>query len=283
MRKSTIFLTAPLALALMGSTAMAAGADGAVKMKPTTDNSAATTMDNSSTSTTGGMATGATANGNVKAGMSTDTNAAKSAGTDKTMKTDKGDTADARDIVNGAVKVVDQMKSDQDVARLLKKAKGVYIVPDFGRGGFIVGGRGGAGVMLAKHDGKWTDPAFFDFGGVSVGAQAGGSGGSVAFILMSRDAVNAFKSGNQFSLNGGAGLSIVNYSANAQTSAGKGDIVFWSDTEGAYAGATISVSDISWADDNNRGYYGKKVSPKKLIGGQVAAKKGQKLKTALQG
>ena len=119
---------------------------------------------------------------------------------------------------------------------LLKKAKGVYIVPDFGRGGLIVGGRGGAGVMLAKHNGRWTDPAFFNFGGVSIGAQAGGSGGSVAFILMSQDAVDAFKNGNQFSLNSGAGLSIVNYSANAQASAGKGDIVFWSNTEGRLCG-----------------------------------------------
>jgi hypothetical protein len=62
---------------------------------------------------------------------------------------------------------------------------------------------------------------------------------------MSRSAVDAFKSGNTFSLNAGAGLSIVDYSANGQASRGKGDFVMWSATAGAYVGATISVTDVN--------------------------------------
>ena len=257
MRKTNVLLAAPLALALMSGTALAAGQSVNAGANGTVNNS----------STAGTTATG-TAN-------------TSAASTSSTNRANKGDVADARQIIDGAVKVVDKMKTQKHAAQLLQKAKGIYIVPSFGRGGLIVGGRGGAGVMLAKHGGHWTDPAFFNFGGVSIGAQAGGSGGSVAFILMSQDAVNAFKNGNQFSLNTGAGLSIVNYSANAQASAGKGDIVLWSDTSGAYAGATVSVSDIVWAGDNNRGYYGKKVSPQNLIDGKVAMRKGMKLKTAL--
>ena len=173
---------------------------------------------------------------------------------------DNGDRQDARSLVKEATSVVRQMKSDQKMARLLSKAKGVYIVPDFGRAGLIAGAKGGAGLMMAKTPTGWTDPAFYDFGGISIGAQVGASGGSVAFVLMSKDAVDAFKSGNKFSLNGNAGLSIINYSAGSQGSWGKGDIVFWSDTEGAYAGATVGVSDLNWDDDNNRGYYGRKVT-----------------------
>lgn len=276
MRKNAALLAIPLTLALMGGTAWAAGqsTDGTVKMNSSTGSAAGTTTNSSGAAVDNNMTTGATSN---NAATNANANASANAGANK------GDVADARDIVNGAVRVVDQMKQDQNVANLLRKAKGVYIVPDFGRGGFIVGGRGGAGVMLARHNGHWTDPAFFNFGGVSIGAQAGGSGGAVAFILMTPNAVDAFRNGSQFSLNSGAGISIVNYSANAQASVGKGDIVFWSNTSGAYAGATVSVSDIGWASGNNQGYYGKNVSPTQLIDGQVAMQKGRKLKSALPG
>lgn len=92
---------------------------------------------------------------------------------------------------------------DPQLKQLLGKAKGVFLVPEFGRGAVIVivGGRGGAGLVLAKDNGQWSDPAFYDFGAISLGAQAGGSGGKVAFLLMTDKAVDAFKSGNKISLN----------------------------------------------------------------------------------
>jgi SH3 domain-containing YSC84-like protein 1 len=153
----------------------------------------------------------------------------------------------------------------------MAKAKGIYLVPDFGRGAFIIGGRGGAGLVLAHRNGKWTDPVFFDFGAISFGAQAGGSGGPVAFLLMSDQAIDKFKSSNKISLNAEAGLSIVNFSKDAQASWGKGDIIIWSNTKGAYAGATASVTDINYADGNNQAYYGKQVDPSQILNGTAAA------------
>lgn len=190
---------------------------------------------------------------------------------------------DAQQLVTEAAAEAKKMSADPQLKKLLAKAKGVYLVPEFGRGALVIGGRGGAGVMLARKDGKWTDPAFYDMGGISVGAQAGGSGGAVAFLLMTQGAVDAFKSGNKFSLNAGAGLSIVNYSANAQSSWGKGDIILWSNTKGAYAGATISVTDINWADTNNQAYYGRKVDPSKVLAGDVATPDAASLKASLPG
>jgi lipid-binding SYLF domain-containing protein len=206
--------------------------------------------------------------GSAKTGSSTNTDTNK-----------KG----ARQLVNEATAEVNKMSADSQLTKLLAKAKGVYLVPEFGRGALVIGGRGGAGVVLAKKNGKWTDPAFYDLGGISIGAQAGGSGGEIAFLLMSQGAVDAFKSGNKFSLNAGAGLSIVNYSANSQASWGKGDIILWSSTKGAYAGATVSVTDVNWADGNNKAYYGRKVDPSKILAGDVTAPDAAKLKAALRG
>jgi len=190
---------------------------------------------------------------------------------------------DPQQLVTEAAAEVEQMKRDPQLADLLKKAKGVYIVPEFGRGAFIVGGRGGAGVVMAKADGNWTAPAFYDFGALSVGAQAGGSGGQLAFLLMTDDAVNAFMSGNKITLNAESGLTIVNYSANDQASWGKGDIILWSDTEGAYAGATVSVTDLNWDDDDNAQYYGEKVDPARVLTGKASNPKADVLVKALNG
>ncbi|WNO54495.1 lipid-binding SYLF domain-containing protein [Stakelama saccharophila] len=191
------------------------------------------------------------------------------------------DAQDARTLVDEAARQVETMKADPDLAGLMQKAKGIYIVPEFGRGALIVGGRGGAGVVVANQDTGWSPPAFYDFGSLSVGAQAGGSGGQLAFLLMTDDAVNAFMSGNQVSLNAESGLSIINYSENAQASLGKGDIIMWSDTEGAYAGATVSVTDINWDDENNRAYYGRDVEPRQVLTGKVSAPQSSNLESAL--
>ena len=177
----------------------------------------------------------------------------------------------AEKMVQNALIEVRTMEKNPQLKKLMAKAKGIYLVPDFGRGALLVGGRGGAGVVLAHVDGKWTDPVFFDFGSISFGAQAGASGGPVAFLLMSKQAVDKFKSSNKISLNAGAGFTIVNFSHNAQASWGKGDIIFWSNTKGAYAGATVSATDINYADGNNKAYYGKQIDPSKVLDGSAAA------------
>lgn len=203
----------------------------------------------------------------------------------KNMKAKKGTytASHAKALVKEAVAEVKTMQKDPQLKKLLAKAKGVYVVPEFGRGALVVGGRGGAGVVLARVNGHWTNPAFYNFGTISFGAQAGASGGQVAFLLMDKSAVDAFKSGNKISLNAGAGLSIVTYSANGQASWGKGDIVMWSDTAGAYAGATVSISDLNWDDDTSRAYYGRKVDPAKVLAGKINTPNAEQLKRVLPG
>ena len=142
-------------------------------------------------------------------------------------------------------------------------------MPEFGQGALVVGAHGGTELVTVQHNGTWSDPAFYDMGGISVGPQIGAAGGSIAFLLMSQGAVNAFKSGNDFSLNANAGLSVVNYSAGTQASWGKGDIIMWTDTSGAYIGATISVTDINWDNAYNQTYYRRDVDMTDIMNGRV--------------
>ncbi len=173
--------------------------------------------------------------------------------------------ADVLQQVSQARDVIHQMQQDADLAGLMKKAKGIFVVPDFGRAAAVVGVRGGTGMLITNDNGTWSGPAFYNMGGISVGAQIGASGGSIAFLLMDQNAVNQFMDKNSFSLNADAGLSIINYSANTQASWGKGDIIMWSDTEGAFAGAEISATDIMWDGQANRAYYGKQLAPSDVL------------------
>ena len=68
-------------------------------------------------------------------------------------------------------------------------------------------------------DGRWSGPAFYNMGGVSIGAQAGVSSGQIALILMDDRALRTFGQDNKFSLNADAGLTFVNYRPRAVNSA----------------------------------------------------------------
>lgn len=170
--------------------------------------------------------------------------------------THAGQRSEARDTLQEAQRVVRKMQADADLRQQMQRAQGLFVLPNFARAGLGVGVKGGEGVLLARTGtNQWSNPAFYNVGGITVGAQAGASAGQMAMLLMTKQAVDSFRQQNNFSLNANAGLSIIDWSARAQASAGKGDVVVWSDTEGLFAGATIGVSDIQFDEEENRAFY----------------------------
>jgi lipid-binding SYLF domain-containing protein len=173
---------------------------------------------------------------------------------------------DADELLDEAVVMVEKMKADPQVHQLLQNAKGVFLVPDYGKGAFVVGARGGSGVMLARTASGWSSPAFYDIGGISLGAQIGLEAGELAMALMTDEAVHKFYEGDAFSLDADAGLTIVNYSAKAQGSIAEGnDVIVWSDTAGALIDASVSISDISYDDEENSAYYGSELTAQQIL------------------
>lgn len=173
-------------------------------------------------------------------------------------------------LLSDAKRVVDKLKADKDVSSVVSQAKGLYVIPYYGRGAFIAGGQGGEGVLLNAQGDHNKNPVFYNFGSVSVGAQAGGEMGEIVMLLMTDKAVNSFKQDNNFSLNAEAGLTLINWSAQAQGNIGAGDIVIWSNTEGAFAGGALSVSNIFVDDEANKAYYGKDVRVTDILDGKVS-------------
>lgn len=189
----------------------------------------------------------------------------------------------AQDRVDDSAHLIHQMKQDPNLYQLLSEARGVFIIPNYGKAGFIVGGQGGGGVVLAKRDDGWTDPAFFDIGGASIGYQAGATGGSIVMMLMTRRAVDQFEhSRGKWSLHAGASLTVVRYSGNAQaTTRGHSDIIVWTDTGGLYGGLTAGVTDITPDNRLDRDYYHNDVTPHMILTGMVVTHRANDLRDAL--
>lgn len=188
---------------------------------------------------------------------------------------------DAMRQIDGAVQVVKQMEQDPKLKALLQQAKGVFIVPRYGRGALGIGGSGGEGVMLVNNNGKWSNPVFYDIGSISIGAQAGAEVGSMAMLLMNEKATNGFMQDNKFSLTADAGLTIANYNASAQGNAGRGDVIVWNDAKGAFASAAIGVTDIHFDAKDNQIFYKTKVSARDITGGKVKSTQATVLTQAL--
>lgn len=183
--------------------------------------------------------------------------------------------------VNEAKAVVERMTSDPAIKSLLQKAKGVFIIPTYGRGAWGLGVRGGEGVMLTHSGNKWSNPVFYNMGGVSIGLQGGIEAGSLAMLLMSDKAVNQFMTDNNFSLTADAGLTIINYTAKAQADLGKGDVIVWADTKGAFANASIGISDIHRDESDTKAFYKRTATAKEIVGGSVTSSQAEGLKQAL--
>ncbi len=203
-------------------------------------------------------------------------------GRDETQFSGKAQ-ANALQHINDASAVIKRMENEPGMNKLLEQAKGIFIVPEYGRTVSGIGDSGAAGVLLAKNNGTWGEPAIYDVGGISIGTQAGTDGGPIVLILTSDKAVNSFRQKNNFALSAEAGLMVVDWTRVVQGTAGTGDIVAWSSTKGLFGGATVGVQDIRFNQEQTGAYYKRDVAANEIIRGQVQNPHADVLKQALAG
>ena len=150
----------------------------------------------------------------------------------------------------------------------VSKAKGIFIVPRMIRGGFIIGGSGGSGALMAKHrkTGKWSYPAFYTMGSVSFGLQIGGEASEILLLVMTDKGMDAMLS-NEFKLGGDVALAAgpVGAGAKAQTA----DILAYGKAKGAYVGMSLEGAVIAPRYKWNNTYYGKEVTLVDILINQI--------------
>src|SRR5271165_1700999 len=86
---------------------------------------------------------------------------------------------------------------------VLNGAKCIAVVPSMGKGGFIVGGEHGRGVVTCRTKNGWSAPAFISIGGGNFGLQAGAQSVDLVVLFMNDAGVQKLLS-SKFELSGEA-------------------------------------------------------------------------------
>jgi lipid-binding SYLF domain-containing protein len=192
-------------------------------------------------------------------------------------------------LVDRAVQVLEDVKSDLqfgNAPQLLRQAKAVMVVPDLVKIGFLLGGEGGGGVLLARRpDGEWSEPAFYTIAAASFGLQICVEAAEVVFFVMNSKALQAWMT-NQVKLGAKAGLTVLLVGSNAEaaiTTAAGVDVIAWARAKGAYAGVTLEGSAIEPRKDWNEAYYGRPIDPHEILSLGEAEPRTAQLRQALDG
>src|SRR6267378_79597 len=141
---------------------------------------------------------------------------------------------------------------------LLDKAEAIAVFPGVIKAGFIIGGRGGRGVISRRLKGGWSAPAFFNLGGGSIGLQIGASKTDFVLLFMNDEAIGGLLK-DKFEI-GGEGSAVagpVGRTAAASTDALlRAAIISYSRSKGLFAGLEIKGVVIKPDDDENLAVYG---------------------------
>ena len=153
---------------------------------------------------------------------------------------------------------------------VLRDAKGVGILRVL-KGGFIVSGRGGEGVVVARLPRGWSGPSAIATGGAGFGFQIGGQVTEFVIILNTQAAVDAFAHGGNVEF--GGALSAAAGPVGRVAEAGVlpvAAVYTYSRSQGLFAGASLEGTVLVEESDKNAAYYRRRVSPEQILRGRVA-------------
>jgi len=194
---------------------------------------------------------------------------------------------DAEIIVNKARLVIEEVKTAPDSGAaydLIRQSAGVAIIPDMFKGGFIVGGSYGKGVVVARKDGKWSGPSFVYIGAGSIGFQIGAQITDLILVVIGQNTMDSFLRAS-FKLGADAAIAVGPVGAQATAATDillKGGIYSYSRAKGLFAGVSLEGAGMGTEYDLNRAYYQTTSNPKDILYGQVETpESGKKLFEAL--
>jgi SH3 domain-containing YSC84-like protein 1 len=180
--------------------------------------------------------------------------------------------ADMQDDIDRAVSIVERFSEIPESAipsAVLRDAKGLAILT-VTKAGFVLSGRGGTGIVIARTDKGWSGPSAIGTGGLGVGFQAGLQVSEYVLVLNTQEAINSFAKGNNITLgaNLSAAIGPIGRSAEAAV-APQAAIYTYSRNQGIFAGVSLEGTVIATRYNANEEYYGKPVYPADILAGDV--------------
>lgn len=171
--------------------------------------------------------------------------------------------ADEAKRISDSIIVLDEIMAAGDKAvptSILEQAAGVAVFPSLLKGGLVVGGQRGKGILSVrdKKTGLWSAPAFLTITGGSVGAQIGAQAIDLILIVNNDRGLEQLVK-NQFKVGAEAGVAAgpVGREAAAATDIQmRAQILSYSRARGLFAGITLTGATIRQDRDANERFYG---------------------------
>ena len=163
----------------------------------------------------------------------------------------------------------------------LNRAKAVLIAPQIVKAGFIFGGSGGRGVLVARDGRTWAGPAFYNLATASVGFQAGVEVSEAIIVVMTDKGLNSLLS-SSFKIGGDASVAAGPVGAGAKSTV-TADLITFTRAKGVYGGLNLDGTVVHTNSGWNDAYYGGKnlLPPDILIRKTVQNPKSAPLLTAV--
>jgi lipid-binding SYLF domain-containing protein len=182
---------------------------------------------------------------------------------------------EARTTLSNFIRDPDQTWIQQN----LNRARAVLIAPQIVRAGFIVGGSGGRGVLVARDGTTWSGPAFYNLATASVGFQAGVDVSEAIVVVMTEKGLNSLLS-NSFKVGADASIAAGPVGASAASTV-TADLIAFTRAKGVYGGLNLDGTVISPNGAWNDAFYGRTsvLPPDILIRRSATSPKSQALLT----
>lgn len=183
-----------------------------------------------------------------------------------------GVSADLAKDIDRAAKIIDEFNEipEQSIpADVLKNCKGLAILT-VGKAGFILSGRGGTGVVVAKTEQGWSAPSAIGTGGGGIGFQIGAQITDFVVVLNTADAVDAFSRGGNVTLGGALSVAAGPVGRTAEGAVTPLAAVYtYSRSKGAFAGISLEGTVVAERKKANEAYYGQAVRSYEILTGKV--------------
>src|SRR5690606_39348203 len=139
---------------------------------------------------------------------------------------------------------------------LLQQARGIAVVPNVIRGGFILGGRRGRGVLTVRTpNGEWANPAFITVTGGSIGWQFGVESADLVLIFANDRSVRNIEDG-RFTLGGeAAAIAGPLGRRSASTVTARSEVYAYLRSRGLFAGAAFEGARLDVDEQGSERFY----------------------------
>jgi lipid-binding SYLF domain-containing protein len=150
---------------------------------------------------------------------------------------------------------------------LLEKAKCVGVFPSFKKVALGVGGEGGKGVFTCRTEHGMSGPAIYKIGGGSVGWQAGVKEADLILLVMDEEGMNKLLNDDHVEI--GTDLTAtagpVGHDEKLTDTQSGAQLLAWSRTHGAFAGASLDGLGLRQDDDDNAELYHKTLGAREIL------------------